>query len=292
MSSAVDPQPTVSNAAPDKSLPVLSRSLLWLMATAAGVGIANIYYNQPLLDQMQSSFGVDSRVIGWVPTLTQLGYALGILFLVPLGDMLQRKRLVVAFTLLGALGAVSIALSPSLPVLLAVSLLFGLVTMTPQLLVPFAAHLAHPEQKGRTVGFMVSGMSLGVLLARTVAGFIGEAFGWRMMFVLAAAILAATALCLARMLPRTEPTYQGHYVGLLASAWKLFRTEPVLREACLYGAMLFGSFMVFWSNLIHLMESPVFHLGPKAVGAVRLAWRGRGRTGPGDRRPGRSNQSA
>jgi predicted MFS family arabinose efflux permease len=250
--------------------PTLSRPLLWLMATAAGVGIANIYYNQPLLDQMQATFGADSRSVGWIPTLTQLGYAVGMLFLVPLGDMLQRKRLVVLFSSLGALGALGIALSPNLHVLWVISLFFGLATMTPQLLVPFAAHLAPADQKGRVVGFMVSGILLGILLARTVSGFVGAAFGWRAMFGLAAAVLAVKAVVLARALPRTAPTYKGHYAGLLATVWHLMRDQPVLREACLFGAMLFGSFMVFWSSLIHLMETPAFHLGPRAVGLYGL----------------------
>lgn len=205
-----------------------------------------------------------------MPTLTQLGYALGMLFLVPLGDMFQRKRLVVLFTALGAAGAFAIAAAPTLQFLVVVSFCFDLATMTPQLLVPFAAHLADPSEKGRVVGFMVSGILLGILLARTVAGFVGAAFGWRAMFALAGVTLALLAVALGRALPRSEPTYKGHYLGLLATVWKLLRDQPVLREACLFGAMLFGSFMVFWSSLIHLMESPAFHLGPRAVGLYGL----------------------
>ncbi len=250
--------------------PVLSKPLLWLMAFSAGVGIANIYYNQPLLDQMQTTFHVDERLIGWAPSLTQIGYALGMLLIVPLGDMLQRKKLVVLFTLLAAIFALLIAVSPSITLLLIASLLFGTATMTPQLLVPFAAFLAAPKEKGRVVGFMVSGILLGILLARTVAGFIGAAYGWRAMFGLAAAVLAILAIVLARALPITEPSYKGNYSGLLNTVWQLLRDQPVLREACLFGAMLFGSFMVFWSSLIHLMESGTFHLGPRAVGLYGL----------------------
>jgi len=254
---------------PDHAAP-LSKPLLWLMATAAGVGIANLYYNQPLLDQMRSTFGVDVGVIGWVPTLTQIGYAIGMLFLVPLGDKLQRKRLVILFTALAAIGALLIAVSPSVSMLIGASFLFGIVTMTPQLLVPFAASLAAPHEKGRVVGFMVSGILLGILLARTVAGFVGAWFGWRAMFWLAAAVLATLAVVLAKVLPVTKPSYKGSYFGLLYSVWALLRDQPVLREASLFGAMLFGSFMVFWSSLIHLMESPTFGLGPRAVGLYGL----------------------
>jgi predicted MFS family arabinose efflux permease len=259
-----------SDTAPPTSTEGLPSRLLWAMATAAGIGIANIYYNQPLLDQMQATFEVSSKEIGWAPTLTQFGYAIGMLLLVPLGDMFQRKRLVVLFSVFGALGAFGIAVSPNVMSLLVVSFLFGLATMTPQLLVPFAAHLAPQERKGKVVGFMVSGILLGILLARTVAGFVGAALGWRAMFFLAAAVLALTAATMAKMLPRTEPTYRGRYLGLLGTVWHLIRDQPVLREACLFGAMLFGSFMVFWSSLIHLMESPTFHLGPRAVGLYGL----------------------
>jgi predicted MFS family arabinose efflux permease len=240
------------------------------MATSAGLGIANLYYNQPLLDQMRATFAVDVQQIATVPTMTQVGYAFGMLFLVPLGDMLQRKRLAILFSALAAIAATGIALAPSFAVLVATSCLFGLTTMTPQLLVPLAAHLAPQEKKGKVVGFMVSGILLGILLARTFSGFVGAAFGWRVAFALAAALQAATAVVLACALPRTTPTYRGHYVGLLATVWHLMRDQPVLREATLFGAMLFGSFMVFWSNLIHLMESPVFHLGPRAVGLYGL----------------------
>lgn len=253
-----------------ESTPTLTNPLLWLMAVAAGVGIANIYYNQPLLDQIRVTFGVDSQTVGWIPTLTQLGYALGMLFLVPLGDMLQRKHLVVLFSTLTGLGSLAIAAAPNLHILAILSFVYGLCIMTPQLLVPFAAHLAPAEQKGRVVGFMVSGILLGILLARTVAGFVGAAFGWRAMFMLAGVIMTVLAILLAKALPRTEPTYNGHYIGLLATVWQLLREQPVLREACLFGSMLFGSFMVFWSSLIHLMEDPSFGLGPRAVGLYGL----------------------
>ena len=248
----------------------LSKSLLWIMAIAAGISVANIYYNQPLLAQMQATFGVDARVIGWVPTLTQIGYAVGMLLIVPLGDMLQRKRLVVLFSAIAAAGALAIGISPSVAVLFPASFLFGVATMTPQLLLPFAASLAEPKEKGRVIGFMVSGILLGILLARTVAGFLGAAYGWRVMFYVAAAVLTVLAIVLSRVLPVTKPSYHGRYSGLLLSVWKLMRQQPALREACLFGAMLFGSFMVFWSSLIHLMESPTFHRGPVAVGLYGL----------------------
>jgi predicted MFS family arabinose efflux permease len=244
----------------------LSKPLLAVMTVGAGAGIANLYYNQPLLEQMTADMHAGQAAIGLVPTLTQIGYSLGMLLLVPLGDMLQRRRLVLLFTFLAACMSVGTALSASSTMLLIFSFLLGFTNMAPQLLIPFAAQLATSAEKGRVVGFMLSGIFLGVLLSRTVAGFVGAAFGWRAMFALAAIILFALVLTLGRVLPTTTPSYRGRYSGLLRSVWTLIREQPTLREACLFGATLFGAFMVFWSSLIHLMVEAPFHLGPRAVG--------------------------
>jgi predicted MFS family arabinose efflux permease len=260
--------------------PALSRMRLAVMTVAAGVSIANLYYNQPLLEQMEADLHAQAATAGLVPTLTQLGYALGMLFLVPLGDMLQRRRLVLAFTLFAALACAAVAASPSLPVLLGASFLLGLVNMTPQLLIPFAAQLSPPQERGRVVGLMVSGVLLGVLLSRTVAGFVGATFGWRMMFVLASVLLLAVLGLLFLILPVTSPSYRGRYVSLLASVCQLVVEQPVLREACWFGAMLFGAFMAFWANLIHLLAQPPLHLGAPAVGLYGLLGAGATLAGP------------
>jgi predicted MFS family arabinose efflux permease len=216
------------------------------MTVSAGVGIANLYYNQPLLDQMGRSLGASAAEIGMAPTLTQIGYSIGMLFLVPLGDMLQRRRLVLLFTLLTALLSIGLAASMSTAMLLGMSFLLGVV------------------------GLMVSGVLLGVLLSRTVAGFVGASFGWRVMFGLAAALMFAVLAILSSMLPATKASYHGSYGSLLRSVWTLVREQPVLREACLFGGMLFGAFMVFWANLIHLLAAGPFHLGPREVGLYGL----------------------
>ncbi len=240
------------------------------MAFAAGTTVANLYYNQPLLDQIRVSFGVGVEQVGWVPTLTQIGYAIGMMFLVPLGDMLERKKLVLFFTFLAALALLMLALTSRFSVILAGSLLLGLSTMTPQLLVPFAAGLAPPGERGKVVGTMMSGILLGILLARTVSGFVGAAFGWRAMFGMASGFLMLLVFALAVTLPKSTPSYQGRYIGLLRSVFDIFKSQPVLREACLFGAMLFGAFSVFWATLIHLMETPSFALGARAVGLYGL----------------------
>lgn len=248
----------------------LKRSTLLIMSTATGMTVANLYYNQPLLDQMKATFGVSYEALGWVPTLTQIGYAIGMLLLVPLGDMLERKRLVLGFTFVSAICMALLAVAPVFEVVVAASFILGLSTMTPQLLIPFAAQLAQPSERGKVIGTMMSGLLLGILLARTISGFIGAAYGWRVMFGSAAVFLFGLAFVLAVVLPKSTPTYTGRYSDLLKSVVNIFRTQPILREAALFGAMLFGSFSVFWSTLIHLMETPAFNLGARSVGLFGL----------------------
>lgn len=248
----------------------LTRPTLFLMAFATGISVANLYYCQPLLDEMRKSLDVSVAHIGWIPTLSQSGYALGMLFIVPLGDMLERKKMVCIFTILSALSLAWIALSPSFISVAIASLVLGLTTMAPQLLIPFAAHLAEPTQRGKVVGFMLSGLLLGILLARTVSGFIGATYGWRFMYGLASTTLFFLSLLLFIKLPKSDPTFKGSYVNLLKSVVQIFKEQPVLREAAFFGAMLFGSFSVFWATLIHLMETPDFNLGARTVGLFGL----------------------
>jgi predicted MFS family arabinose efflux permease len=252
--------------AADTSPPGLSLPLLALMTFASGTCIANLYYSQPLLEQMAQSMGVGEDVIGLVPTLTQVGYAVGMLLLVPLGDMLSRRRLAPLFTVLTAAMSLGVALSSSITLLLVFSFLLGLANLTAQLLIPLAASLAPAESRGRVVGTMLSGIFAGVLLSRTIAGFVGDAFGWRVMYWLATVLLGLLTAALVGMLPQTQPTFHGRYRDLLASIATLVREQPVLREACLIGFTLFASFMVFWSTLIHLMVAPPFNLGATSVG--------------------------
>jgi predicted MFS family arabinose efflux permease len=248
----------------------LSPALLWIMAIATGTCAANLYYCQPLLYQMQDSLGGSERDMGCIPTLTQVGYALGMLFLVPLGDMRERRRLIVIFTVISALTLVGVALSSTLPMAAVMSLLLGISTMTPQLIIPLAAHLAPEKKRGQVVGMVMSGLLLGILLARTVAGFVGAAFGWRAMFASASMVLFILAIVLHWMLPQSEPTFHGNYLKLLRSVMEIVIEQPALREAMVFGGMLFAAFSVFWATLIHLMESDAFHLGARTVGLFGL----------------------
>lgn len=244
--------------------------ILWTMTIATGLTVGNLYYCQPLLEQIQHDLPGTDQVLGLVPTMTQVGYALGMLFLVPLGDRAERRRLIVIFTLLSAVSLLVMSFATTLPMAVFFSLMIGLTTMTPQLIIPFAAHLSPDHKRGQVVGTVVSGLLLGILLARTIAGFVGAAFGWRALFVAASVIVFIVAFILQLVLPKSEPTFQGSYSSLIKSVFKLVADLPVLRESMLFGFMLFASFSAFWATLIHLMETPAFALGPRAVGLYGL----------------------
>jgi len=242
------------------------------MAVACGLAVANIYYAQPLLADMGRYFGVPDRRMGLVSMLSQVGYATGMLLFLPLGDRLERRSFILAM-----LGAVTVALlgvaaAPSFAWLAAASLAVGVTTMTPQLLVPFAAHLAEPAERGRVVGTVMSGLLIGILAARTVSGVVGGSLGWRTMYGIAAVVMVALAVSLKGLLPRSQPEGLGvTYFGLLRSIGGLLRDEPVLRQSCLLGAMSFGAFSAFWTTLAFHLARPPFGYGSGVVGLFGLA---------------------
>jgi predicted MFS family arabinose efflux permease len=220
---------------------------------------------------MARYFGVSERRMGLVSMLSQVGYAMGLLLFVPLGDRLERRSFILAM-----LGAVTVALlgvavAPSFTWLAAASLAVGVTTITPQLLVPFAAHLAEPDERGEVVGTVMSGLLIGILAARTVSGLVGEYLGWRAMYGIAAVVMVALALALWRLLPRSEPEATGlSYLALLRSIAGLLRDEPVLRQSCLFGAMSFGAFSAFWTTLAFHLASPPFGYSSGVVGLFGL----------------------
>jgi predicted MFS family arabinose efflux permease len=241
------------------------------MAVGCGLSVANIYYSQPLLAEMGRYFGASDRRMGLVAMLSQVGYATGMLLFLPLGDRLERRSFILV-----TLGAVTVALigvaaAQSFAWLAAASLAVGVTTVTPQLLVPFAAHLAEPAERGRVVGTVMSGLLIGILAARTVSGVVGEYLGWRAMYWMAAAVMVALALALKGVLPRSQPESLGiSYLGLLRSIGGLVRDEPVLRQSCLFGAMAFGAFSAFWTTLAFHLATPPFGYSSSVVGLFGL----------------------
>ncbi len=242
---------------------------LGVLAVTAGVSVANLYYLQPLLALVGRDLGASLRDLGLVSMLTQLGYAAGLFLFVPLGDSLERRRLMLVL-----LGAVTLALllcgaARSVPLLGGASFLVGCTTVVPQIAVPLAAHLARPDERGRVVGTVMGGLLIGILLARTASGVLGAHLGWRAVYVVAAGVMVLLALALRSVLPRSRPADPVRYADLLASLPALVREEPILREAAALGALGFGAFSAFWTTLVFLLESR-FHLGSQAAGLFGL----------------------
>ncbi|RYG39435.1 MFS transporter [bacterium] len=248
--------------------PSISAATRWALAIGCAVAVSNLYFLQPLLGQVARGFGVSESRAGLATTLTQVGYALGMLTIVPLGDIRERRSLVLTMLGLTSVVALAMAAVPSFSLLLVLSLLLGFASCSPQLLVPFAAELSSKETRGRVLGFVVSGLLLGILLARTVSGFIGAHLGWRAVYVMAAVLGVILAVFLRILLPKSRPGERVPYPELMRSLLVLVREEPVLRESAAYGALLFAAFSAFWTTLSFLLEPR--GLGPDIVGLFGL----------------------
>ena len=251
--------------------PALSRALILLMATATGLAVASNYYAQPLLHSIAAQFGLSTASAGSVVIAAQLSYGAGLLLLAPLGDLIEQRRLIVGMVVIATLGLVISALSPSLPWLLLGTVLTGLFSVVAQVLVPMAAALAAPQERGRAVGTLMSGLLLGILLARTAAGLMAEFGGWRAIYVLAAVLMALSALALYRSLP-THSSHAGlRYPALIGSVFRLFAEEPVLRLRALLGLLAFCVFAVFWTPLAFLLAEPPYQYSDATIGLFGLA---------------------
>ncbi|WP_304133509.1 MFS transporter [Mesonia mobilis] len=232
----------------------LSNSLLYVMAVGAGLVVANNYYNQPLLNLMAKSFQVSEAAVSNIPLFTQLGYAFGLLFIIPLGDKFNRKKLIL-FDFIAIISSLLIAaISPSLLVLTIASFCIGFSSVVPQLFLPMAAQLAKPNDKGRAIGIVMSGLLIGILGSRSISGYVGEYLGWRSMYFIASGIMLLYALVLVFKLPSLTSDFKGSYAKLMQSLWKYFKAEPSVRLAALRGGLGFAGFSAFWTTLVFLME--------------------------------------
>ncbi|WP_260921672.1 MFS transporter [Novosphingobium sp. 9] len=248
-----------------KTPPVLTGSVVYALAVAAGLTVANIYYNQPMIGQIEREIG--GSLVTYVPTATQLGYAFGLFVLVPLGDLVERKRLIVAQCLALTLALALTAWAPTSGILLAGALAVGVVASVAQQIIPFAANHAPPEKRGSVVGVTMAGLLCGILLSRTLAGVVAQHWGWREMFWLAVPLALGAAGLMAVMLPRSQPDRAGmSYGGLMASMWHLWRDLPALRLATYTQCTQFGVFSVFWTILALHLQEPRFAMGPQAAG--------------------------
>jgi len=248
----------------DGAPPALGRLLLFTLTLATGLAIANIYYNQPLLVLMAQSLGAERTA--FVPVATQIGYAAGLFLIVPFGDIVDRKPLIIGQFLVLAVALLLAGIAPSATSLVAASMLIGLAASVAQQLVPLAAHLAAPEKRGATVGTVMSGLLIGILLSRTLAGFVADHWGWRAIFLSAAPVMLISALALAIVLPRLHSEERMTYPSLIASMFGLWRDLPGLRRAALTQAALFGAFSAFWTVLALRLAQPPFHIGAAGAG--------------------------
>lgn len=248
----------------------LSPRTVWVMAAAAELSAGNLYYAQPLLDSIAREFSSNRTSAGLVVTLTQLGYAAGLLLVVPLGDLLERRRLIVSVLFGTAAALAGVALSPTLPLVAAFSLLVGLTSVVAQIVVPFAATLAADHERGRVVGTVMSGLLLGILGARVVSGVVGDFAGWRGMYWLACGMMIVLALLLRFLLPAHSQKTPLRYTQLLASLWALVREEPLLRRRSIYGALGFACFSVLWTSLTFLLAKPPYGYRDSVIGLFGL----------------------
>ena len=250
--------------------PRVSRRLVVLMAVAGGASVANLYYAQPLLDVIAASLGVGTETAGLIVTFTQLGYLGGILALVPLGDMVERRRYVPRVLFVACLALAATAAAPSLPAIAVALVVVGVTSVGAQLLIPFAATLARDDERGTVMGIVMSGVLLGVLLARTVSGLLAELGGWRLVFAVAAGLMLALAVVLSRALPWHAPSPWVGYRGLLGSVARLVREEPLLRRRMLLSFLGFANFTILWTSLTFLLTDRPFGYGEGTIGLFGL----------------------
>ncbi|MGZ9719513.1 MFS transporter [Rhizobium miluonense] len=243
----------------------IAKPALFAMAAASGIAVANIYYNQPMLGIIEKEFPGEA-ITGFIPTATQLGYALGLLFLLPLGDIVHRRKLIIGqfVVLAGALALAAIAQSAL--ALIAASLVVGATATVAQQIVPFAASLAIPARRGATIGTVMAGVLTGILLSRTLSGFVGAHAGWREMFWIGVPLALVAAALMFFTLPSHRPASHMRYHTALKSLAHLWRREGALRTAALMQAALFGSFTAFWTILALYLQTPHFNLGADVAG--------------------------
>ena len=240
------------------------------MAFACGAAVANIYYAQPLLSTIARAFSISDGSAGLLVTASQVGYAAGLVLLVPLGDLLERRRLIVRILLLTSIALAATAAAPDFVMLAAALLVVGLTSVVAQILVPMASTLAAPEERGKVVGNVMSGLLVGILVARTASGVIAAAGGWRLVFGVSAGLMLALAAVLRMALPQVRPTTEVSYPLLLRSVGELIAEQPTLRMRMFYGTLGMGQFSVLWTTIAFLLAGSPYHYGDATIGLFGL----------------------
>lgn len=248
----------------------LRDATVWFMAISVGVIVANIYYAQPLLADIARTFRLSVTQAGTVAMLSQAGSALGMFLFVPLGDVRERRSLISVLLLGATVSLVLVTIAINALWLMVASVALGATAAVVHVFLPFAADLAPSHRRGRVVGTVMSGLLIGILLARTFSGFLGARFGWRAVYAIAAGMMLLLLIFVQFLLPRSEPRVRLSYAGLLRSIAHLFREHQALRESALLGATFFCAFSAFWTTLIFLLETPPYHYGSQVAGLFGL----------------------
>lgn len=252
----------------------LSKSLILLLAITCGVVVANMYYIQPIGTKVAANLSVNTSAVGLLTMLTQLGYALGLLFLVPLGDVVDRPKLIIRMAGLSALSLLAAFFAANFALFAVASFLIGLLSIVPQIIIPYGAVLAGPAARGKTMGILLSGLLMGILLSRTVSGLLASWFSWRSVYLFALCLVGALTVLLYLRLPRTQGTVEKEstvsYLASLKSLPKLVKEQRLLREAAINGFFMFGTFSLFWSTLIFYISSPAYGWGTFEAGILAI----------------------
>jgi predicted MFS family arabinose efflux permease len=242
-----------------------------LLGTACGLIVANLYYAQPLVGPISASLGLSPEAAGLIVTMAQIGYVAGLLLIVPLGDLVENRKLVISVVGVAALALFAAALSTQPLQFLLAALLIGLGSVAVQILIPYAAHLAPEAARGRVVGNVTTGLMIGIMLARPASSFIASVSSWHVVYIFSGSVMVVLAIVLFAALPRRIPKAQGSYLALLASMGHLFMTTPALRRRAFYQAFLFGAFSLFWTTIPLLLAGPAFHMSQRGIAWFALA---------------------
>ncbi|MCE2706185.1 MAG: MFS transporter [Proteobacteria bacterium] len=241
------------------------------MSAATGLTVASNYYAQPLLNSIGAQFGLPITTAGSIVTVAQFSYAIGLILLVPLGDMVERKTLIVIMTILSACGLLITAFASNIFFVIFGTAIAGVLSVMAQIMIPFASDLALAHERGKVVGTIMSGLLMGILLARTAAGFLADLGSWRTVYWVAATLMFAMAYALWLALPRFKTPITQNYLRILTSIFYLYRDEPLFRARSMLGAILFASFSLFWTSLTFLLTNPPYEYSTTVIGLFGLA---------------------
>ncbi len=236
----------------------LTPSLKYLITIGCGVVVANLYYCQPLLGALSRAFRVSEESASFVNIFSQLGYGLGLLFIVPLGDMLARRGMLIWMHLFAALSLIGVGFSPDIGWLYFFSTCVGITSTACQLFIPLAMHLASDDERGKVLGIILGGLLTGILLSRSLSGFVAEYWGWKSVYFISAGLMVVMTLLIWRFIPGEDPAFKGNYGQLMHSLVSLFKQEPVIRESAWIGACLFGAVAAFWATMAFFLEKPPY----------------------------------